>query len=272
MAPAKALVALAVAALLFAGCTSAPPPAPARAGTNSTLLETPGAANVTGAPLAYAPGVTGYLARPAGTGPLPGVVMIHEWWGLNDHIRDMARILASHGYQVLAVDLFKGSVAATSEQAQAQTRALNQSEATANLRAAVAYLREEQGAPAVGSLGWCFGGGQSLQLALSGEFLDATALYYGSLVTDEDRLATIAWPVLGVFGDKDGSIPVARVQAFDAALTNLSIEHEVHVYPGVGHAFANPSAQTYAPNETRDAWAKTLAFLGRSLKGGPADF
>lgn len=261
------LLALLVGLPAMAGCTQAPPPSPQRAGTNSTLLDTPGPEQVVTRDLAYFEGATGYLARPSAPRDVPGVVMVHEWWGLNDHLRDMARVLSSEGYAVLAVDLFHGSVATTSEQAQAQTRGLNQTEATRNLRAAVAYLREQERAPAIAGLGWCFGGGQSLQLALSGEFLDGTVIYYGSLVADESRLAAISWPVLGVFGDQDRSIPVSQVRAFEAALQNLSVPVEVHIYPGVGHAFANPSGSSYAPDETKDAWEKTLAFLARNLKG-----
>lgn len=267
MAAQPLLPALLVTALLLAGCASPPPPAPRNTtGTNTTLFDTPAPGELQTSNVSYVAGTTGYLAKPAAPGAYPGVVMVHEWWGLNEHIREMARILAQDGYTVLAVDLFQGRVATTSEQAQAQVRGLNQSEASANLRGAVAYLREEHDAPAIAGLGWCFGGGQSLQLALSGEFLDATVIYYGNLVTDESRLANITWPVLGVFGDQDRGIPVSQVRAFEAALRNLSVPVEIHVYPGVGHAFANPSAQTHAPEETKDAWARTLAFLGRNLK------
>ena len=115
------------------------------------------------------------------------------------------------------------------------------------------------------SLGWCFGGGQSLQLAVN-EPLDATVIYYGNLVTDEKQLLKIGWPVLGIFGDKDTSIPVSSVNEFDASLDKLKITNEIYIYPGVGHAFANPSGMNYAPEQTRDAWEKTLAFLDKNLK------
>ena len=110
------------------------------------------------------------------------------------------------------------------------------------------------------------GGGQSLQLALSGEPLDAKVIYYGALVTDESRLSRIKWPVLGIFGDKDQSIPVATVNEFASALDRLGIKNEIYIYPGVGHAFANPSGENYAPNETKDAWNKTVAFPNKYLK------
>jgi carboxymethylenebutenolidase len=142
---------------------------------------------------------------------------------------------------------------------------LDQEKALENLKFAASYLRE-YGANEVASLGWCFGGGQSLQLSLSGENLDATVIYYGNLITDESELSGINWPVLGIFGDQDTSIPVDDVKAFESALNNQDIENEIYVYPGVGHAFANPTGANYAPSETKDAWEKTISFLEKHLK------
>lgn len=217
----------------------------------------------------YFQGIKGYYVSPNEAVPpkngYPGVVMIHEWWGLTDQMKSMADTLAKEGYQVIAVDLFKGSIAKTADEARTQTAALNQEEAILNLKAAVAYLRK-QDAPKIASLGWCFGGGQSLQLALSGEKLDATVIYYGTLVTDQSKLRTITWPILGIFGEKDTSIPPSRVHEFENALKALNIEESITIYPGVGHAFANPTGQNYAPDETKDAWTKTLLFLDGNLK------
>jgi carboxymethylenebutenolidase len=125
----------------------------------------------------------------------------------------------------------------------------------------------EQGAKKIASLGWCFGGRQSVELAISGEQLDATIVYYGgNMATTAERLAPIKWPVLGIFGDQDQAIPLEMVQAFETSLTELGVQHEIHIYPGVGHAFANPSGANYAPEATMDAWDKTLAFLRAHLK------
>jgi carboxymethylenebutenolidase len=215
-------------------------------------------------PVNYFEDTNGFYAKPSVEGSYPGVILIHEWWGLNDNIKDMAELLASDGYIVLAVDLYEGKVAQNQDEARQLTSSLNQTRAVENMKAAVEYLRE-QGASKVGSLGWCFGGGQSLQLALN-DGIDATIIYYGRLVDDEDQLSKITWPVLGIFGDKDTSILVDSVNAFDAALDKLNIENEIYIYPNVGHAFANPSGMNYAPEETKDAWEKTLAFLERHLK------
>jgi len=167
---------------------------------------------------------------------------------------------------VLAVDLFNGTVAEEQTQARSLTANFNQATGTANMKAAAAYLRS-QGAPKIASLGWCFGGRQSIELAISGEQLDATVVYYGGgMATTTQRLAPIKWPVLGIFGDKDQAISTTTVKAFENSLDTLGVENEIHMYPGVGHAFANPSGVNYAPEATMDAWKKTLAFLNENLK------
>jgi len=199
---------------------------------------------------------------------LPAVVMIHENRGLNDYIKSMTDTLAREGYVVLAVDLFKGQTAQTSQQAQ-QLASFSRSNPTttiSNLQAAVKYLSSLPfvDSSKIASIGWCFGGGQSLQLALHSEQhpLAATILYYGTpLVTDKQQLSKIKWPVLGIFGDKDQGIPLTNIQQFKAALNNIGITNEINIYKGLGHAFANPSRPTYAPNETIDSWQKTLEFL-----------
>ena len=230
-------------------------------GNNAAMLGNGNTASVVSADVDYFDGTKGFLAYPASGSPEAGVVMIHEWWGLNDNIKNMAKMLAGEGYAVLAVDLYHGEVAADSTRAQQLSSSLNQEEANRNLSAAAQYLRENRNVSKVISLGWCFGGGQSLQMALSGEKLDGTIIYYGRLTSDTDQLSKITWPVLGIFGGADQSIPVSEVEGFRNALNTLGITNEIVIYPGVGHAFANPSGASYAPNETKDAWAKTLAFL-----------
>jgi carboxymethylenebutenolidase len=204
---------------------------------------------------------------------LPAVVMIHENRGLNEHIKMMADTLAKEGYVVLAVDLFNGQVASNQQDAGPLSDAVreNPTEAIANLRAAVRYLAslENVNPSQISSLGWCFGGQQSLQLALNTEPkypLSSTVIYYGRLVSDPDELSKIKWPVLGIFGDQDDSIPVENVTNFKAALDSNGIPNEIYVYKGVGHAFANPSRDSYAPDQTADAWNKTLLFLKNSTQ------
>ncbi len=234
---------------------------------NVESMVTPNAVPITTEEIEYYPGAIGYFARPDVEGSHPGVVMIHENRGLRPEIRSAAEELAKAGYLVLAVNLLDG-VAEDQEGARALTAKFDQQKGIENMRAAVAYLRDA-GVPRIASLGWCFGGRQSIELAISGESLDATVVYYGGgMATTTAALAPISWPVLGIFGDQDRVIPLAHVDAFKESLTTLDIEHEVHVYPGVGHAFANPSGPNYAPEPTADAWAKTLAFLDRTLRPG----
>jgi carboxymethylenebutenolidase len=250
--------------------------------TNATVLSSDDANSQSGLQnqsINYFDGASGYLAYADTTNAtsasgqqqqqqkLPAVVMIHEWWGLNDNIKDMADELASEGYVVLAADLYNGEVATTPDKAMQLVGTVreNPEQAISNLQSAVQYLASlpNVNSSRIASLGWCFGGGQSLQLALNSEQnpLAATVIYYGNLVNDTNELSKINWPVLGIFGDQDQSIPVESVNAFEQALNETGITNEIYIYPGVGHAFANPSGDNYAPAETVDAWEKTLAFL-----------
>ena len=202
---------------------------------------------------------------------LPAVIMIHENKGLNDNIKNMANLLARNGYVVLAVDLFNGEVTTDRNRSSVLTQQVrdNQGIAIANLKSAVKYAASlpNVNADKIVSLGWCFGGAQSLQLALNSQDhpLAATIIYYGRLLTDKAILSDIKWPVLGIFGDQDSSIPVDTVKAFESALNSDGITNEIYIYKGVGHAFANPSGENYAPKETQDAWQKTLSFLEKHV-------
>ncbi len=234
---------------------------------------------VTAAPAVYGDvggqQVTGYLARPEGaTGPLPGLLVIHEWWGLNDNIRAMTRRLAGEGYVALAVDLYGGQVADTPDGARGLMSAVDPDQAIDNLGQARAYLAkqltetQDGKSPRIGVIGWCFGGGWSLRTALAyPEGIDATVIYYGHLTTDKAELAKLDSPVLGLFGAEDGSIPPDQVHAFASALEELGKPVEVKIYDGAGHAFANPSGERYRPEPAQDAWRRTVAFLAKNLAG-----
>lgn len=207
----------------------------------------------------------GYLARPAAPGTYPGVVMIHENRGLRPEIKQAADELAAEGYVVLAVDLFKGTVMETQDEARAYREQYDPAYGLENLKAAAAYLRTV-GAPKVASLGWCFGGAESLALGTAGIDLDATIIYYGRLTDDRETLARLSSPVLGIFGDADTVVPTSSVAVFESQLRELGVAANIHMYEGVGHAFANPSNPNFAPAETADAWVKTLAFLSEHLQ------
>lgn len=215
---------------------------------------------------------SGYLAYPSSVNlankKIPGIIMIHENRGLNAYIKDMANTLARQGYVVLAVDLFKGQMATNNDQARLLSTSVrnNPGESIANLQSAVRYVSSLPfvDSSKIASIGWCFGGGQSLQLALNSQNhpLVATILYYGTpLITDAQQLSKIKWPILGIFGDKDQANPLPLINKFKVALDANKINNDILIYRGLGHAFANPSNQNYAPKETADAWQKTLSFL-----------
>lgn len=248
--------------------------------TDLTRLDSNAGVDLQNETVNYYDQANGYLVYPSASnenksgnnnGTLPAVVMIHENKGLNDHIKNMANLLARNGYVVLAVDLFKGEVTTDRNRSSELTQYIrdNPDIATANLQSAVKYLASlpNVNAEKIASLGWCFGGAQSLQLALNSQDhpLSATIIYYGRLITDNATLAKIKWPVLGIFGDQDSSIPVDTVKAFESALNSNNIPNEIYIFKGVGHAFANPSGDNYAPTETKDAWDKTLSFLDKHL-------
>ena len=222
---------------------------------------------------------TGYLVYPNQNQSgekvkLPAVVMIHENKGLNEYIKESANLLAKNGYVVLAVDLFNGEVVTNNQERSGEltgTIRENPGIAIENMKAAVNYLRslDNVDPSKIASLGWCFGGQQSLQLAINSKDdpLAATVIYYGRLTNDSQAISNITSPVLGIFGGKDQSISVDSVMQFQKALNDTGITNEIYVYPNVGHAFANPSNDNYAPTETADAWKKTLDFLSRNLQG-----
>jgi carboxymethylenebutenolidase len=232
---------------------------------NVEILKTENNVEIVKQDVEYFSGVNGYFVRPEKEGNYPGVVMVHENRGLRPEIITTAEELAKMGYLVLAVNLLDG-VAEDQTGARALTAKFNQQIGIENMRSATKYLRD-QGADKVASLVWCFGGRQSVELAISGEKLDATVVYYGGgMATTTQKLAPIKWPVLGIFGDKDQAIPIEMVKSFETSLNTLGVENEIYIYPGVGHAFANPSGANYAPEATKDAWEKTITFLNKHLK------
>ncbi|MGH8372600.1 MAG: dienelactone hydrolase family protein [Gammaproteobacteria bacterium] len=216
--------------------------------------------------------VRGYLSRPVNAkGSLPGIIVIHEWWGLNDNIRHMADRLAGEGYVALAVDLYGGKAATTPTDAEALMKAVFADTAAArtNLQQAYAYLHDTAHAPRIGVIGWCFGGGWSLQTALLlPDNIAATVMYYGRPVDDVAALSKLKMPLIGFFGEEDHGITVKDVQAFQQALKQAGVKAEIHEYPHAGHAFANPSGKNYQADAAKDAWRRTVSFFARYLKRG----
>jgi carboxymethylenebutenolidase len=139
--------------------------------------------------------------------------------------------------------------------------------ATVTLKQAYQYLAQQQDEREIGVIGWCFGGGWSLETALAlPQKIDATVIYYGRLVTDPQRLEKLDMPVIGFFGAEDNGIPREKVKAFEAALNEVGVTNSIYIYEGAGHAFANPSGTRYQAKAAEDAWQKTVAFLNEYLK------
>ncbi len=212
----------------------------------------------------------GYLAQPDTAGPHPAVLLLHEWWGLNEEITHLADALAAEGYVVFVPDAYRGRLAEQVPGALYLRLSTAEPNIFADIDAGLAYLRAlpQVDTARVASWGFCFGGEQSLQLALrQPENLAAMVMYYGAVETDVTRLRPLlqAQPILGIFGAQDAQIPTAEVQAFAAALNQLGIENTITIYPGVGHAFL--TAENYnQPGPAGQAWQQTLEFLASALQ------
>jgi carboxymethylenebutenolidase len=213
--------------------------------------------------------VQGVLYTPDGKGPFPGIVVIHEWWGLTDWVKDQASKLADQGYAALAIDLYRGKVATNPEQAHELMRGVPEDRALRDLHAAVVYLQSQPGIKKdqIGSIGWCMGGGYSLDVALQEPTLKATVINYGHLATDSDALKKINAAILGNFGAKDQGITPDDVKKFEQTLTQDGKKVDIKIYADAGHGFENPNNKDgYRPEDAADAWQRTVAFLSANLK------
>lgn len=265
-----------IALLLAAACSSsskpAPsPPAPVSPSSTGALTEaefkalhappTAGPEKLDGQDIDLA-GTRAYLSLPKGDGPFPAIVVIHEWWGLNSNVKHWADRLASAGWAALAVDLYGGVVATDRDTAMAAMKNVDDTKAQATIRAGLAFLAADPRiqAPKKAVIGWCFGGGWSLQTAIANPDLDGAIIYYGQLETDPAKLSGIKARLLGIFGTRDKGIPPEKVAAFEAALKQAGVKEEIHSYDAE-HAFANPSNPIYDEKSAADAWQHVLAFL-----------
>lgn len=289
--------ALLLAALLLAACGDAPDDeasaqdtayademAEQHAGdsTNATAIAREPVIPVETETVNYGPEAPGYMAYPAPPDSvlremageasfdhLPGLIVVHEWWGLNDNIKTTARRLAGEGFRVLAVDLYDGQVAESPDQARSlvQTAMADEERLVSNMQAAHEYLSGQQQAPRVGVMGWCFGGGMALSAALAmPSDLDAVVIYYGRVQgASREQLQQLQMPILGIFGGEDQSIPTDAVRSFEQTLDDLGKDARIEIYPNAGHAFANPTGKNYVADAAEDAWDMTTAFLKEHL-------
>jgi carboxymethylenebutenolidase len=213
--------------------------------------------------------VHGVLFQPKGAGPFPAIVAIHEWWGLNDWVKQQAQMFAEHGYVTLAVDLYRGQVATDPEMAHELMRALPQDRGVQYLQSAVSYLKTLPyvNPNRLGAVGWCMGGSFAMQLAVAEPSLRAVAINYGGLETDPAQLKKIHAAILGNFGALDGGITPQDVQSFAAAMQALGKPVDVKVYPDAGHAFQNPNNKAgYRAADTKDANQRMFSFFAHTLR------
>lgn len=212
-------------------------------------------------------GARAYLSLPPNaSAPIPGIVVVHEWWGLNANIEHWADRLAAEGFAAIAVDLYGGVVTTSPDEAMAAMKKVEQPRATEILLAAHEFLRNDPRIRARkrASIGWCFGGSQSLALALAAPDLDAAVMYYGFPVTDPNELAPMKADLLAIFGSRDKNIPPEKVEEFRAALTKAGKKFTIQSYDAE-HAFANPSNARYDEGAAAEAWKLTAEFLHREL-------
>jgi carboxymethylenebutenolidase len=207
--------------------------------------------------------VSAALAVPAQT-PAGAVMIVHEWWGLNDQIKAVASELAANGFVGLAIDLYDGKVASDADNAQKLMGAVNEAEATETLTTWIDHLYAMRQVNAkVATLGFCFGGGWSLNASLA-HAVDATVLYYGRCDKTAEELKALKSPVLGQFGNQDTYITPEMVNGFEAALKADGIKNEIYRYDA-NHAFANPTGKNYDKEDARVAWDRTMAFLKQNI-------
>jgi carboxymethylenebutenolidase len=238
----------------------------------ATLTLAVSAFAATGKQVTYKSGdenVNGYLYQPNGKGPFPALVVIHEWWGLNDWVKGEASKFADQGYVTLAIDLYRGKVATTPEEAHEIMRGVPEDRANSDLLAAVAYLHslKDVNPKKIGVVGWCMGGGYAFDLAVLDPHLAAAAINYGHLATEPATLEKIHAPILGLFGGQDRGITPDMVNQFAEQMKKLGKNVEVKIYPDAGHAFENPNNKGgYRPDDAADAWKRMTAFFAKYLK------
>jgi len=209
------------------------------------------------------------LYMPAGEGPFPALVVIHEWWGLNDWVKQQASDYADKGYIALAIDLYRGKVATTPDEAHQIMRGVPEDRAQRDLLAATTFLRSLNtvNGKKVGAIGWCMGGGYALDLAIADPKLKAVVINYGHLATEKSNLRKIHASVLGLFGGEDQGIPVADIRKFETELQGMNKKVEIHIYPDAGHAFENPNNEKgYRADDAANAQKLTAEFLQKNLK------
>ena len=212
----------------------------------------------------------GYLVRPDDDRTYPGIVIIQEWWGLEPHIRDVAIKLATNGFVVLVPDLYHDQVATEPNDAQKLAMSLfeNMQRAVGEILTALKYLDNNMGVQPkkLGLIGFCMGGHLAYRVAERYPNLGALSPWYaGGYDPAPEDVAKINAPVLAIYGENDGGIPVAQVKKIESLFKVAGKDAEFHIYPNAGHAFNNPDHGMGNAEAAKDAWARAVAFFKERL-------
>lgn len=214
------------------------------------------------------PDVRAYVATPQGDGPFPVVIMIHEFFGLNESIISKADLLAQEGYLVIAPDTFRGSTTTWIPRAIYQVINSDQEQVNQDVDTVYAWLQKQPEADMkrIGIIGFCYGGRVSLLYSLHNPNMAATVVFYGSSETDPEILKNLSGPVLGIFGGADASIPLEEVTALENGLNQAGIPNQISVYENQPHAFVTDADGIKAGGAQAEAWNEMLEFLDQNLK------
>jgi carboxymethylenebutenolidase len=269
--------------LICIACGTAPPPvvvAPSAPAPTSSATPAPGAPNTdppanagpatagAGQTVLFSNGGSGWLQLPSGAGKHPALLLIPEWWGVDDWIKQDVARFASQGYVALAVDLYRGKVASDPGAAHELMRGLSEDRATDDMKTAFEWLgaRPDVDPKRIGNIGWCMGGGYALAFAVAEPRLRAVVVNYGKLVTAPDKIASIHAPLLGNFAGLDRGISPDDVRSFERAMKTAHKDTDIKIYDGAKHAFMNSNnKEAYNESAAKDAWSRIDAFLSRTL-------
>jgi carboxymethylenebutenolidase len=228
---------------------------------NETMVQYPGEGGT----------IRAFLVSKGAKEPRPVIIVVQEWWGLNDHVKDIARRIAQEGYVAIAPDLYSrlGHVVTTNanEAGQLMNR-LKQGDGLKDLTATVTYLKSEPGVDAgrIGVIGFCMGGSYTLMLPCVNADIKASVPFYGQVPNPDSPIQNLVCPILYIYGEDDGWITRADVQRLAGALKKYGKVGEIKTYPGAPHAFFNDTRkEVYRPAEAADAWGRALAFFRQHL-------
>lgn len=214
--------------------------------------------------------IAAFLARPADPTPAPAVIVIQEWWGLNDHIKDIAQRFAREGFVALAPDLYSrlgNTVTKDAAEAGKLMESLKSQQTLKDLNGAVQWLKQQPFVDSwkLGAVGFCMGGTFALMLASHNSDIKASVPFYGQ-VPPTDNLKYLLCPILFIHGAQDGWITKAEAERLRQGLAQFGRPGEVRSYPNAGHAFFNDTRpDAYRPEEAQDAWRRALVFLRQHL-------